>query len=218
MSDPIEVRIGGKTVQRAVEANDLEAIGRLSAALTTAARLAKTVRARAMRGRFATQPGAYSVRRPYIVSKEYGDKIGIKKRSWPGSKAFHAQVARPVANISGGMWEGIRVRNFGVSGAVIEFAGRSLGSEIKMRKRGEPNQRVMVANRKKAAQVYFRLKLNPLQPTDREIEGIGAAVTQLAAKATSFGVEPKITRASGDLILARELVADIEAGRVTRYL
>ena len=218
MSDPIEVRIGGKTVQEAIAANDLQAINRLSAALTTAARLARTMRARAMRGDFASQPRPYSTRRPYIISESYAQAIGTRKRSYAGSEAMHGETGRTIpGNITGGMWGGLRVRNFGAVGAVIEFAGRSLGSRIKANKRGT-NQRVQVANRLKGAQVWKRLRINPIQPTIREIQGVGTALTALAARALAFGGRTQITSTSGDAILARELVADIEAGRVTRYL
>jgi hypothetical protein len=132
MADLVEVRVNGKT------------------ALVVATRMAKTIRQRAQRGDFATKPkpyrtgGRYDPRTgqmsPYFISEGYKEKLGAPFRRFQSSAHFHRVVGRRVAgNVTGGLWAGLRVRNFGISGAVIEFTGRSLGMRIKKRSRGKPN-------------------------------------------------------------------------------
>jgi hypothetical protein len=225
--DAIEVRIGGKTVKDALAANRIGQLGQLSRAIVATTRLAKAVRVRAQRGDFATQRRPYRARgvwdpnqnkfSSYFISEGYKRALGARYQRYQSSAAFHTDVGRQVAgNITGGMWSGLRVRNFGTRGAVIEFSGRSLGSRIKSGKR-RTNENVKVANRLKAASVYKSLAINVIQPSDAEINALGTAAVTVVAKATSFGGRPTIN-ASGDRALARQLVSDIEAGRVTRYL
>jgi hypothetical protein len=224
---PIEVRIGGKTVGDAVKANNLKALTKLAAALSVTARLAKHVRDRAMSGDFATQARPYSTRQSsqrrgfaanYFISESYATAVGESRRGWLSSAAFHEAINRKPGNITGGMWSGLRVRNFGTAGAIIEFAGRSLGSRIKARKNGKANQRVMVANREKGKQVYKRLRINVIQPTDPEIESVGAALMRVAAKLIAFGAAVKYTGGTENRTLARQIAADVEGGRTTRLM
>ena len=216
-NDLIEVRVNGKSVRTAVELNRTRQLDRLSRGIVVAARIAKQVRERAQRGQFATAARPYSMHGSYFVSKSYAEQIGAEKRRYQSSADFHAKMRAIPGKVSGGMWTGLRVRNFGVKGAVIEFAGKSLGSQIKARKRGGSNQNVKVANRKKAARVWTRLRLNVIQPTDAEIQAIGTAAMSVVASRVAFGGKTKINP-SGDRALARALRRDIEDGRITRYL
>jgi hypothetical protein len=221
--EAVEVRIGGKTVKDALAANRMGILGRLSRAIVVTTRLAKTVRIRAQAGDYATSRLAYSSRKLgprswYFISQGYADALGARKRRYEHSLDFHRSNNRMIAgNITGGMWSGLRVRNFGTKGAVIEFAGRSIGAQIKKRRRGKANQRVMVGNRRKSATVYRTLKVNVIQPNDEEIKALGSAVVEVVGRLTAFGAPTKV-QSSGDRALARQLVSDIEAGRVTRYL
>ena len=92
-------------------------------------------------GRTATAPQPYKgsqedssqtkKRRSYFISPAYRDLIGAPKRYWKTSAAFHAAmgVKNGSFNVSGGMWQGLVVRNFGADGAVITFDGSSLGAK-----------------------------------------------------------------------------------------
>jgi hypothetical protein len=228
MADLVEVRVNGKTIRDAVAENRTQQLDRVANALVVATRMAKTIRQRAQRGDFATKPkpyrtgGRYDPRTgqmsPYYISEGYQEKLGAPFRRFQSSAHFHRVVGRRVAgNVTGGLWAGLRVRNFGISGAVIEFTGRSLGMRIKKRSRGKPNQRVKVGNRLKAATVFRSLGVNIIQPQDKEIEALGTAAAFVVAESVSFGDRPTLD-ASGDRTLARALVDDIRTGRVTRYL
>ena len=228
MADLIEVRVNGKSVRDAVAENRTRQLDRLSNALVVTTRLAKTIKARALRGQFATRAkpyrtgGRYDPRTgqmsAYYISEGYQAAVGAPFRKFQSSAHFHRVVGKQVAgNVTGGMWTGLRVRNFGTKGAVIEFTGRSLGMRIKKRSRGKPNQRVKVGNKLKAASVFKSLRVNVIQPNDREIEALGTAAVTVLAESISFGGKPQVTP-SGDRTLARRLVDDIRAGRVTNYL
>ena len=131
---------------------------------------------------------------------------------------FHRQVGKMAGgNVTGGMWSGLRVRNFGTRGALIEFAGRSMGARIKKRKSGSLNQRVNIGNKRKAATVWRTLKVNVIQPKDGEIQAVATAIVEVLGLSTAFGAPVKV-RGSGDRALARQLVQSIETGRVTNYL
>jgi hypothetical protein len=64
----------------------------------------------------------------YVVSQAYADKLGMAQTRFESSAQMHAAggVRFGTFRATGGMWEGLQVRNFG-DGAVIEFAGVSLG-------------------------------------------------------------------------------------------
>ncbi len=228
MSDLVEVRISGKAVANALKANDFAQLDKLTNALAVTTRLAKTIKQRAMRGDFATQRRPYRTRGryipsigrmlPFFVSEGYAEKTGAGKRKFKSSEEFHRKIGKMAGgNVTGGMWSGLRVRNFGTRAAVIEFAGKSMGSRIKKLKRGRTNQRVNVANRLKAATVWRTLKFNLIQPKDKEIQALATAIADVLGHAICFGAPLKV-RGSGDRALARHLVQSIETGRVTNYL
>ena len=56
-------------------------------------------------------------------------RLGEKGWTWASSDLWHKIARKDDAsfNRTGGMWAGLRVRNFGAKGAIIEFAGRSEG-------------------------------------------------------------------------------------------
>lgn len=69
-----------------------------------------------------------------FAEKDVGTKNPIlildgKSWSWRNSDTWHALLRKNDAsyNRTGGMWAGLRVRNFGSKGAIIEFAGKSEG-------------------------------------------------------------------------------------------
>ena len=226
MADLVEVRVNGKSIRDAVAENRTADLQLVANALVVTTRLAKTIRKRAQRGHFATARLPYNATarknkgRPswYFISEGYQKQAGAPQRRYRHSLDFHVKAGKMIAgNITGGMWKGLRVRNFGVRGAIIEFTGRSLGSRIKKRSRGKPNQRVKVGNRRKAATVYKTLKVNVIAPRDQEIDALGTAAVEVLGMLTAFGA-PVTVQPSGDRTLARALVDDIRTGRVTRYL
>lgn len=56
-------------------------------------------------------------------------RLGEKGWIWANSDLWHKIARKDDAsfNRTGGMWSGLRVRNFGANGAIIEFAGKSEG-------------------------------------------------------------------------------------------
>ncbi len=217
--DPIEVRIGGKTIKNAISADDGPALERVSRALIVVSRLARTARDRSRRGQYVGSPRPYSHKRPYIVSKSYAAAVGNKRQGWRSSAVFHGAVKGVPGVITGGMLGGLRVRNYGIKGAVVEFAGRSLGSMTRKRKRGGANQRVMVANRKKASQVWRRLRVNLIQPTDTEIIAMGSATTLVLAadigRAMS-ATKTQVADTTGSILTTRQIMGDLRRGTPPR--
>lgn len=226
--DLVLVRVNGKAVPKAIEQNRLDLVNNLSRALIVTTRLAKTIRKRAQLGKFASQRRPYrtggkwdskqGMIRKYWISEGYAEAVNAPFRKFFSSAHFHKVIGRQVAgNISGGMWKGLEVRNIGTRGAIIEFKGRSMGAIIKRTSRGKFKQRNLVGNKRKARTVWLTLKVNVIQPTQREIDSIGAAAVVVWGKAIAYGATADI-KLNGDRALARQLVRDIEDGRVTRYL
>lgn len=216
--EPIEVRIGGKAIAKAISRNDRAALDNVSKAIVVCSRIAHYSRARVLKGKYASTPRAYAPRPRYVVSEGYAELLPITKRFYKSSKAFHAAARGKPGNVTGGMLKGLRVRNFGAKGAVVEFAGTSMGSRIKARKSGTYNQRVKVANRKKARQVWWRLRVNPIQPTDQEVAALGSVTSLLLGEkiAQNFSARPGASTMTGDRLLASLLAADTKNGTPVR--
>ena len=109
----------------------------MAVARTTAAHIRHRVTRRAILATKAKRGGQYNTRRPYKVNEAYARKLGLKRSEYKSSAAFHgaARVRRRTFNVSGGMWAGLRVRSFGSSGAITEFAGRSMAQTKRRRKK-----------------------------------------------------------------------------------
>jgi hypothetical protein len=217
-SDPIEVRIGGKAIAKAISRGDRAALDNVSKAIVVCSRIAHYSRARVRKGKYASTPRSYATRPRYMISEGYAELLGQKKRRWESSKAFHAAVIGDPGNVTGGMLKGLQVRNYGAKGAVVEFAGKSMGSRIKARKKGGANQRVTAANKKKALAVFWRLRVNPIQPTDPEVEALGSVTSLLLGEkiAKNFSARPGETVMTGDRLLASLLAADSKNGTPVR--
>jgi len=69
-------------------------------------------------------------KRNYTISPAYAAELGLSETRYASSQDFHAAAGvRPgSAHVTGGMWKGLRVRNFGRQAALIEFSGSSLGA------------------------------------------------------------------------------------------
>ena len=116
---------------------------RLAKSVDTAKVLAKYIRKRVQSGGTVTPPEPYDAdpprtatrglakKRAYHIGSDYGDAVGVDKYDFYSSAHFH-QAAGAVAGrglVSGGMWRGLRVRNYGGKGAIIDFGGSSLGQQ-----------------------------------------------------------------------------------------
>ncbi len=177
----------------------------------------------AIQGKPATAPKPYSEhgdhaaqgkrkRTGYSVTQAYAGAAGVDKQKWGSSADFHrATGTRPgTYRVTGKMWEGLQVRNFG-NGAVIEFAGVSLGSTSAPRvawqrvdgkslprrnARGEVVVRKPknVRNWEKAGIVFRQSRVNVVQPTDAEtsdmIDGISGAVFDAIKILSSDSITP----------------------------
>lgn len=109
--------------------------------MAIATAMADHIGARCRNGEFATNPKPYSTRagltrkgKPkvlgYYVSPAYADKVG-SRAAYHDSAAFHRAVGAiaGAGNVSGGMWSGLQVRNYGDQAAIVEFAGSTLGAK-----------------------------------------------------------------------------------------
>jgi hypothetical protein len=118
----------------------------LAVSMAVARATAHHIRRRVLGGKTATRARAYHGPFPPIISKRsgkprrhfynispaYAEELGIKGHTrWASSAAFHRHVGvRPgTGYVTGGMWSGLQVRNYGSEGALIEFARSSLGAE-----------------------------------------------------------------------------------------
>lgn len=119
---------------------------RLRAPMAIATATATAIRDRVRRAHVtATQAAAYkgtptagggksgTVRKAYYVSPAYATAVGLQDQTrWQSSADMHQAVGAVsgLGDVSGGMWQGLQVRNSGER-AVIEFGGSSLGASSK---------------------------------------------------------------------------------------
>lgn len=119
--------------------------------------------------------------RPFVISEDYARLIGVTKTRYRSSAAFHDEVGvrRNTFRVSGGMWEGLQVRNVGSDAVIIDFAGSSPGAFPSSARTATGRTRKkapLVRNQAKAGTVFNKLGVNPIQPTDGEQEALAAAV------------------------------------------
>ncbi|MBM4346452.1 MAG: hypothetical protein FJ100_24005 [Deltaproteobacteria bacterium] len=170
----------------------------------------------AEQGRLATPAKEYKAKsRGYVVSKAYAQSVGVAKTSWRSSAAFHAAAGTKFGSfrVSGGLWRGLRVRNYGTSEAVVDFGGSSLGSnpatERGKTKGGKERSRpVRVRNDTKGGTVFRQSKVNVVQPTDAEQSAMVAAVARWTQNAMVrvLGAEPGLFWPDGDKQLLQRIL------------
>lgn len=118
--------------------------GKLAAPLAIAQATAERIRQRvSVDGVSATPARAYPAQevkrstksgkvkiRTYHVGSDYAAKLGLTSTQFATSAAFHAAAKSRAgaANVTGGMWAGLQVRNWGGTGAIIDFGGTSIGA------------------------------------------------------------------------------------------
>lgn len=119
--------------------------------------------------------------------------INDKSFSWKSSQFWHHILRKDdmTFNRTGGMWAGLRVRNYGAKGAIIEFAGKSEGQQGEWRKAqgrtkaGERRQfkfSSKVSNNLKAWTVFNTRKVLLLLPNTKTQVAFEVAVNQFVAK------------------------------------
>lgn len=151
--------------------------------------------------------------KPYIVSEAYAQKLGLQERAFRSSRDFHAKAgAKPgAANVTGGMWSGLQVRNYGQKQAVVDFGGSSLGATSERtstksgRLRSKPRS---VRNQLKAATVFRFSKVNVLEPTDAEEQAMVSAVSRWSQKflEAQFGAQSANVANAGDQQLLAKIM------------
>lgn len=121
--------------------------------------------------------------RPYRISSRYADAAGVKGTKWRNSAAFHAaaRAKSGAANVTGGMWQGVRARNFGESSAILDFGGSSLGGDAtfgKTKGGRDRKQAPKIRNSLKAAAVLRSQRVHLLEPTGDENAAMGSALAR----------------------------------------
>lgn len=169
---------------RAAQANP-DLIAKLRQPMILGEAMAKVVSARVKRrGDLATSAKPYAgapKKGAYWVSDDYARSLGLQESRFRSSAEFHqrAKTKPGTFSVSGGMWQGLQVRNFGSAGVVIDFAGSSLGSarlSVKTKTGRTRTKPVKVRNQDKAATVFRQSGVNVIQPKSSEQEACGAAV------------------------------------------
>lgn len=117
-------------------------------------------------------------------------KVGERAWYWKSSAAFHRVARKDDRSFdrSGGMWSGLRVRNFGQKGAIIEFAGRTIGQSMKKAVRRDRKGNVRqtytpqkATNALKAWSVFATKSINLMQPQPALQQEFEAAVEIVVA-------------------------------------
>ena len=136
--------------------------------------------------------------------------------SWKNNQTWHRVARKDDASFdrTGGMWSGLRVRNFGANAGIIEFAGRSEGQSGEYKKKrgrvreGESRAEVFsskVNNAFKAWTVFNETGVLVVAPSkaaqDALEDAVLATATEWSIAVVGGSVTPKDSVTSG---LARE--------------
>ena len=156
------------------------------------------MRRRMARGRYATRPAQYDPanprtidgkRRLYLVSQLYVSQVkGARPgMSAPSSADWHKGLPSPGV-ATGGLLHSWQATSRGASSAAISAQGSSIGSTTSIRtikagergnRRGTSDKRKagkFVRNQHKALSVWKGIGVNPVQPTDDEIQAIASSI------------------------------------------
>lgn len=146
-------------------------------------------------------------------------RLGEKGWVWRNSDLWHKIARKDDAtfNRTGGMWAGLRVRNYGAKGAIIEFAGRSEGQTGEWKagrgrtKSGQQRKQKWsgkVSNNLKAWTVLQEKKVLLLEPDDKTQQALELAVNDFVARWVAGELGGKVTvSAGGNSLSARFLSA-----------
>jgi len=156
----------------------------------------------------------------YVVSDAYAGLLGLKQTRFSSSAAFHAAAGTKPGSfrVSGGMWQGLQVRNVGADAVLIDFAGSSLGGKRQStttktgRTRSKP---VAIRNQVKAGTVFHHSGVNVLQPKDTEIEAMVAGVCRWSQNMLGrvLGAAVGEFKTGGDQLLLRDILQHYDGTR-----
>lgn len=184
----IRIRGVGLQISKSAQAN-AATLKSLERPVLVARIMAEHIRERVQRrGRLATQEASYQGgQHPFLVSREYLEQLGLQVegdagfRRFSSSAEFHAaagiRYGRYAATAA--MWRGLRVRNYGRTGAVIDVARSSLGRSVKRKskkeraaltKRIRDHAKVQIKARKTQ-----RAKQNARDRRDRKLRQVNSA-------------------------------------------
>lgn len=167
---------------------------------------------RLLGGRFANKSGWSA----YASAQGNGQKPNLrlteKSWVWANSQLWHRIARKDDAsfNRTGGMWAGLRVRNYGAKGAIIEFAGKSEGQSGEWKvgrgrtKAGQTKKAKWsskVSNNLKAWTVFREKKVLVIQPNVRTQAAFEIAINQFVAQwsASELGAVTQGVGAGGSL-------------------
>ena len=171
------------------------------------------------RGRTTTPAPKYSTRGPKYISTEYADLAGArppdssKPRRYKSSSQFHksAGVRHQTFWVTGGMWRGLVVQNWGTDRgvAIIKFRRTSTGSHHipEWKRKAYPRKKWKVNNHLKAWTVWKYHKVNVIDMFDDEGQSCVDAVewkAQLAMK-NLFGGEKFTFKPEGNMRLFKRI-------------
>lgn len=186
-----------------------------------------------------TRKATFDTRKPSTLSDEYMRLLGSRfgsKAGWQGYADESANSARPnlrlvgkswiwansnlwhkiarkddfTFNRTGGMWAGLRVRNFGAKGAIIEFSGKSEGQSGEWKasrgrtKEGQAKKEKWnskVSNNLKAWTVFKNRKVLLIEPDDKTQKAFEIAVNEFVNQwaADQIGAKTRGIGAGGSL-------------------
>ena len=187
------------------------------------------------RGDLATQPKPYSGerigkprvgkdgkngkprKRKFVIAQDYASRIGLSETVFDSSADMHSKAGTRLGTfrVSGGMWEGLQIRNFGANGVVIDFAGSSLGGGRQSSKTATGRTRsksVRIRNQIKAGTVFRYSAVNVIQPKESEQEACGAAVARWSQQMIGqiMGAEVGAFSTSADPTMLRAILQRYE--------
>lgn len=207
---------------------DASLMARLRQPMVLGEAMAQVVAARVQRrGDLATAAKPYAGEvsrngkpRRFSISEEYARLTGVQETRFRSSADFHqaASVRPNTFRVSGGMWSGLQVRNYGSDGVVIDFTGSSIGGARQSEKTKTGRQRsrpVKVRNQDKAARVFRSSQVNVIQPKESEQEACGAAVCRWSQQMLGriLGAEVGAFASSADPTLLRTILQRYDGSR-----
>ncbi len=162
------------------------------------------------------------VETPYTVSEPYAKQLGLDTTVFRSSDDFHraAGVKLGTSHVTGGMWQGLQVRNKGASQVSIDFDnGSTLGAkragETTPGGRTRKSQALRVRNSAKASTVFAFMGYSPIAPTDSEqaaLQTVAVRWSQLAV-CHVLGGEPTRFEPVGDSRLVQSILSSFDPTR-----
>ena len=162
------------------------------------------------------------VETPYTVSEPYAKQLGLQKTVYRSSAEFHQAAGTKLgtSHVTGGMWQGLQVRNVGSNSVSIDFGnGSTLGSKragvTTPGGRTRKSQALRVRNSAKASTVFSFMGHSPIAPTDSEqvaLQTVAIRWSQLAV-CQVLGGTPTRFEPAGDSRLVQSILSSFDPTR-----